>query len=348
MSVLLEMIGRGWENFLARPNGSLSLRFYVQPTMASLLALRAGIQDARQGRQGYLWAMLTRPERRLQLLHEGWRGAMTPFLLAIALDCIYQLMTVRFVYPLELLFTATLLALVPYALLRGPFNRLARLFLPAARPPRGRTSPQQQIHSLRKHIKEGPTQCRTNPRHRTGRSPPRWRSPREGTSRTRSSRGVTGPSFPKTPAGYGFSVLAKIIPGREEVFYKYAKTIEETIAAQPDALAVLQLHYLRWVLFPIQGDTYFMYQGIFDTDFDKYTEDAVKIFSTTGLRTVFENLEGFPMDWQTNPAAFIKFARDHQCPSFLEYAEYPYVSATEIKKALKVKAALSTMLDQMQ
>ena len=135
MSILLDMIGRGWENFLARPNGSLSLRFYVQPTMASLLALRAGIEDARQGRQGYLWAILTRPERRLQLLHEGWRGAMTPFLLAIALDCIYQLMTVRFVYPLELLFTATLLALVPYALLRGPFNRLARLFLPAARAP---------------------------------------------------------------------------------------------------------------------------------------------------------------------------------------------------------------------
>ena len=87
---------------MARPSGPLNLRFYVQPTMASLLALRAGIQDAREGRQGYLWAMLTRPERRLQLLHEGWRGAMTPFLLAIALDCVYQLMIVRFVYPLEL------------------------------------------------------------------------------------------------------------------------------------------------------------------------------------------------------------------------------------------------------
>jgi hypothetical protein len=135
MSLLLEMIGRGWDNFLARPNGSLGLRFYVQPTMASLLALRAGIQDARDGRQGYLWAILTRPERRLQLLHEGWWGAMTPFLLAIALDSIYQLLTVRFVYPLELLFTATLLALVPYALLRGPCNRLARLFLPVARAP---------------------------------------------------------------------------------------------------------------------------------------------------------------------------------------------------------------------
>ena len=125
MSALLDMIGRGCANFLARPNGSLSLRFYIQPTMASLLALLAGIEDAKQGRQGYLWAIVTSPQRRLQLLHEGWRGAMTPFLLTLALDRAYQFMTVRFVYPLELLFTATLLGLVPYALLRGPLNRLA-------------------------------------------------------------------------------------------------------------------------------------------------------------------------------------------------------------------------------
>ena len=135
MSILLEMIGRGWENFLARPNGSLSLRFYIQPTMASLLALRAGIRGCEAGPAGLSVGDTHAPERRLQLLHEGWRGAMTPFLLALALDCAYQIMTIRFVYPLELLFTATLLALVPYALLRGPFNRLARLFLPVARSP---------------------------------------------------------------------------------------------------------------------------------------------------------------------------------------------------------------------
>jgi len=91
-----------------------------------------------------------------------------------------------------------------------------------------------------------------------------------------------------------------------------------------------------------------MYQGIFDTDFDKYTEDAVSLFAKTGLTTVFENLEGFPADWKTNAPAFIKFVRDHQCPSFLEYGEYPYVSSEEIKKALKLKAAFSHMLDQMQ
>jgi len=161
-------------------------------------------------------------------------------------------------------------------------------------------------------------------------------------------QGKYGPIYPKTPANYGFTIIAKIIPGREPVFHQYAKNIEQSVAALPNCLAPLKLHYLRWVLFPIKGETYFMYQGIFDTDFDKYTEDAVVLFTTLGVKTVFENLEGFPMDWQTNPTAFIKFVRDHQCPSFLEYAEYPFVSADEIKKALNVKIAFSQMLDQMQ
>lgn len=161
-------------------------------------------------------------------------------------------------------------------------------------------------------------------------------------------QGKYGPIYPKTPACYGFSILAKIIPGREPVFHEYAKNIEAAVKAQPDILAPLKLHYLRWLLFPINGETYFMYQGIFDTDFDKYTEDAVALFTKYGINTVFENLEGFPEDWKTNTPAFIKFVREHQRPSFLEYGEYPYVSADEIKKALKLKAAFSEMLDQMQ
>jgi len=161
-------------------------------------------------------------------------------------------------------------------------------------------------------------------------------------------QGRYGATFPKTPANYGFTIIAKVKPGREATVRGYGKTIEETIGKLPDALAVLRLHYLRWVLFDIGGDTYFMYQAIFDTDFDKYVEDAVALFTATGITTVFTNLEGFPEDWKTNVPAFIKFVRDHQRPSFLEYGEYPYVSADEIKKALKLKAAFSSMLDQMQ
>jgi hypothetical protein len=161
-------------------------------------------------------------------------------------------------------------------------------------------------------------------------------------------QGRYGPVFPKTPANYGFTIIAKVKPGREQTVREYGKKIENAIAESPSALAPLKLHYLRWVLFNIGGETYFMYQGIFDTDFDKYTEDAVALFTSLGVDTTFENLEGFPMDWKTNAPAFVKFVRDHHCPSFLEYGEYPYVTADEVKKALRVKSALSSMLDQMQ
>jgi len=161
-------------------------------------------------------------------------------------------------------------------------------------------------------------------------------------------QGKWGPIYPKTPSCYGFSIIAKIKPGTEENFYEYARNVEAGVAGTPDLLDVLKLHYLRWNLFDINGETYFQYMGIFDTDFDKYTEDAVAIFSATGLNTVFENLEGFPEDWKTNPDAFVRFVREHHRPSFLEYGEYPFVSAAEIKKALNMKNAFTAMLDQLQ
>ena len=160
--------------------------------------------------------------------------------------------------------------------------------------------------------------------------------------------GRYGPIWPSTPACYGFTLIAKVKPGKAEAVREYGVKLSKELEKDPHLLAALKLHYLRWVLFDVKGDTYFMYQGIFDTDFDKYTEDAVALFSATGITTVFVNLEGFPEDWKTNAPAFIKFVREHQCPSFLEYGEYPYVSAEEIKKALKLKAAFSDMLDQMQ
>ncbi|MGK2880466.1 MAG: hypothetical protein ACSLE6_06620 [Mycobacterium sp.] len=161
-------------------------------------------------------------------------------------------------------------------------------------------------------------------------------------------QGRYGPLYPRTPACYGFSLIAKVKEGREEAVRAYGKEIQDAIAVSPDVLAPLRLHYLRWVLFDVGCGLHFQYQGIFDTDFDKYTEDAVALFSATGITTAFVNLEGFPEDWKENPDAFIKFVRDHQCPSFLEYGEYPYVTADEIKKALRLKDAFSTMLDQMQ
>lgn len=160
--------------------------------------------------------------------------------------------------------------------------------------------------------------------------------------------GRYGPIFPKTPANYGFSVVAKVKPGREQAIRDHGQTIEQAVKDDPNVLAPLKLHYLRWLLFDVGSGLHFMYQGIFDTDFDKYLEDAVALFLKTGVTTVFVNLEGWPEDWKTNVPAVIQFYREHQCPSFLEYGEYPYVSADEIKKALMVKKTFSHLLDLMQ
>ncbi|HEV2116425.1 MAG TPA: hypothetical protein VGR48_10395 [Terriglobales bacterium] len=164
----------------------------------------------------------------------------------------------------------------------------------------------------------------------------------------RREEGRYGPTYPKTPACYGFSVVGKVKAGAEQAMRDYGKKIEDAVKSDPFILAPLQLHYLRWILFDIGSGLHFMYQGIFDTDFDKYIEDAIVLFNQSGITTVFTNLEGWPEDWRTNVPAVAKFFREHQCPSFLEYGEYPFVSAGEVKKALRVKQALSDMLDQMQ
>jgi len=177
-------------------------------------------------------------------------------------------------------------------------------------------------------------------------SPAAMAIPKEGYFELKQGR--YGPLYPRSPANHGFTIIAPVKPGHEEKVRAYGKTIEDAIKGTPDALAVLQLHYLRWVLFELGGVTYFMYQGIFDTDFDKYTEDAVALFNSLGVTTVFENLVGFPEDWKTNAPAFIDFVRKHQRPSFLEYAEYPYATAKEVKSALALKDAFGKMLDEMQ
>ena len=90
-----------------------------------------------------------------------------------------------------------------------------------------------------------------------------------------------------------------------------------------------------------------MYQGIFDTDFDKYCEDALCCSGRRASRRPLRPWRAGPRTMRQT-CVLVKFFRDHQCPSFLEYSEHPYVSCDEIKKALKLKAAFSTMLDQMQ
>src|SRR5215212_10172110 len=49
-------------------------------------------------------------------------------------------------------------------------------------------------------------------------------------------RGRYGPIFPKTPANYGFTIIAKIKPGREQAVRDHGKVIEKGVAENPSLL----------------------------------------------------------------------------------------------------------------
>ena len=119
-------LARLWDDLVGRIGGPMSFRLVLQPAMALYLAVRAGLKDARQGRSPYMWALLHRPQRRSTLLHETWRAVAHVFILAVVMDAIYQFIVLRWFYPVEALLASFILAVVPYALMRGPVNWLAQ------------------------------------------------------------------------------------------------------------------------------------------------------------------------------------------------------------------------------
>jgi hypothetical protein len=104
----------------------MSLRLILQPTIATILAIRAGLKDAREGNPPYFWSVLTDPAHRQVMLRDGWKSIGKVFIAALVLDVAYQLIVERFVYPGEAIIVAIVLAIVPYLVLRGLATRLAR------------------------------------------------------------------------------------------------------------------------------------------------------------------------------------------------------------------------------
>ena len=112
------------ENMVNRVSGPMRLRLFMQPTMAAIFAIRSGLQDARSGKRPYFWTLATDPTARAELIKDGWKSVGKVFMFALALDVVYQIVELRFVYPGEAVIVAFLLAIVPYLILRGLVTRL--------------------------------------------------------------------------------------------------------------------------------------------------------------------------------------------------------------------------------
>jgi hypothetical protein len=121
-----ELLARDWQDLIGRVDGPLAFRLVLQPIVAAILAIRAGLQSARQGDVPYNWALLTGVGRRRALLSEGWRDLGRLIILAVVIDVIYQIIVFRWLYPIQSLIIALIVSVPSYLAFRGPTTRLVR------------------------------------------------------------------------------------------------------------------------------------------------------------------------------------------------------------------------------
>ena len=121
---------RFFSDLIGRLTGPLTLRLFLQPTVAAFFAVRDGLKDAREGRPYHFLRMLTGPpEARIRRVKETWRAVSKVFIMAVAFDLVYQWLALPHFYPMESIVTAAILAIVPYVLLRGLTTRIARWWM---------------------------------------------------------------------------------------------------------------------------------------------------------------------------------------------------------------------------
>jgi hypothetical protein len=107
-----------------RITGPMKFRLILQPVMASIFAIVAGLKDAKLGNPPYFWSLFTDSGHRAEMLRDGWKSVGKVFVLAMVLDIVFQIRVLNTVYPGEVIIVAFLLAIVPYLLLRGLVTRL--------------------------------------------------------------------------------------------------------------------------------------------------------------------------------------------------------------------------------
>ena len=121
-----DLLARVVENLISRVSGPMKFRLIIQPLMAAVFAVRDGLKDAREQRPPYLWAILARPGLRSDMLRDGLKSVGKIFIIAVIIDLVEQFIDFRWFYPGEALLVAFTLAFIPYLLIRGIVNRIAR------------------------------------------------------------------------------------------------------------------------------------------------------------------------------------------------------------------------------
>ena len=127
MDFILDSLARGAAQLAERVDGPLRFRLVVMPTVVTILAILADRRDAREGRPARLGAFFRDRAERRRLFRSGLKDVGRVFVVAVVLDTTYQLLVLRWLYPVQVVIVAVVCAVVPYVLVRGPITRIVRL-----------------------------------------------------------------------------------------------------------------------------------------------------------------------------------------------------------------------------
>lgn len=126
MSGLEDALQRDEYLLFIREHGPLAFRMILQPLVATVIAIRAGLRDVRSGRRPFAVLMATEPALRRTLLREIWGDIGRLYLLAVVIDLVFQVVVSRSVDVVQALAIAAILAFPAYLFVRGLTNRIAR------------------------------------------------------------------------------------------------------------------------------------------------------------------------------------------------------------------------------
>ena len=161
-------------------------------------------------------------------------------------------------------------------------------------------------------------------------------------------QGRFGPIFPRTPLNYGFTIIAKIKPGTAGELlpvrpqYRGGRCRHAGPTRRPEAPHA-EMGAVRH-----QGRHLLHVPGHLRHRLRQIYRGRGHIFSSTRAQYRVREPRRLPGGLEIEPAGVHRFVREHHRPSFLEYAEYSYVTANEVKSALEVKNGLANVLDNMQ
>ncbi|HWU26826.1 MAG TPA: DUF202 domain-containing protein [Rhizomicrobium sp.] len=132
MSAIFGTVANFWDELVGRTGGPFGIRFILQPLVASALAIRDGVKDARKARRPFFWTILRDPTRRRERVEEGLKAISRVIVLAAVIDIVYGVVVFGGLRPVQTATIVLVLAIIPYFFVRGPAARIARRWM--ARP----------------------------------------------------------------------------------------------------------------------------------------------------------------------------------------------------------------------